>query len=156
MYLHLPYNNTKYHVIPSYTREYLTFKVFLRLPLKIIVQLYGIKNWCSYYFIHDWLETLKVYISWRNRICFLLKHVRWPESGVWPDRREKIRINQTRLHLRGSVHGCNMDAVFMIRNNWIIKAGTFLRWNDKSRQLDTLGVQLGSQLASNQFARSLK
>ena len=86
-----------------------------------------------------------------------LKHVRWwPESGVWPDRREKIRINQTRLHLRGSVHGCNMDAVFMIRNNWIIKAGTFLRWNDKSRQLDTLGLQLGSQLASNQFERSLE
>ena len=110
-------------------------------------------------FTIDWkCVTLKVYISWRNRISFfLLKHVRWwPESGVWPDRREKIRINQTRLHLRGSVHGCNMDAVFMIRNNWIIKAGTFLRWNDKSRQLDTLGVQLGSQLASNQFARSLK
>ena len=107
-------------------------------------------------FMIDW-KLLKFTFPGETEFVFLLKHVRWwPESGVWPDRREKIRINQTRLHLRGSVHGCNMDAVFMIRNNWIIKAGTFLRWNDKSRQLDTLGVQLGSQLASNQFARSLE
>ena len=106
-------------------------------------------------FMIDW-KLLKFTFPGETKFVFFARTCSL--ARVWSLARQerKKRINQTRLHLRGSVHGCNMDAVFMIRNNWIIKAGTFLRWNDKSRQLDTLGVQLGSQLASNQFARSLK